>query len=77
LFKTWNEWASAWEDFGTSSGSGSVKRKILQITGAKTLDDARQTFMTDPDRRISTILANADSITYLITQVGRVLDMGA
>ncbi|TFY90956.1 hypothetical protein DYL61_19900 [Pseudomonas nabeulensis] len=77
LFKSWNEWVSAWEDFGMSRDSTSVKRKVLQTTGTRTLDDARQIFMTDPDKRIATILGNADSVTYLITQVGRMLDLGA
>ncbi len=77
LFKTWNEWIPAWEDVGTSKSTKSIKRKILEATGAKNLADARQIFMTDADKRIATILANADSITYLITQVGRSLDMGA
>lgn len=33
--------------------------------------------MSDVDKRIDTILANADSLTYLIAQLGRELDTGA
>jgi hypothetical protein len=44
---------------------------------AKTLDDARQIFMSNEDKRMDIILANADSVTYLITQLRRELDEGA
>lgn len=33
--------------------------------------------MSDANKRIDTILANADSVTYLISQLGRELDAGA
>ena len=76
LFKTWDEFSLRWEDLGRS-GSSEVRDKVLHLTGARTLDDARQTFMSDADRRMDIILANADSVTYLITHLGRQLDLGA
>lgn len=33
--------------------------------------------MTNEDKRIDTILANADSLTFLISEIGRALDAGA
>lgn len=76
LFKTWDELSLRWEDLGRL-GSSKVRDKVLHLTGARTLDDARQTFMSDADRRMDIILANADSVTYLITHLGRQLDPGA
>ena len=73
LFKSWDDLSQRWEDLG-QTGSAKVRDKVLHLTGARTLDDARQTFMSDPDRRLDIILANADSVTYLITHVGRQLD---
>ncbi|MBP1124288.1 MULTISPECIES: dermonecrotic toxin domain-containing protein [Pseudomonas] len=77
LFRTWDEFSQTWEDFGKSTSSTSLKDKVLSITGTKTLQDARSVFMSNVDKRIDTILANADSITYLITHLGRTLDAGA
>ena len=76
LFKTWDDLSQRWEDLGRS-GSSKVRDRVLHLTGAKTLDDARQTFMSDADRRMDIILANADSVTYLVTHLGRQLDPGA
>ncbi|WP_339470849.1 dermonecrotic toxin domain-containing protein [Pseudomonas sp. EL_65y_Pfl1_R83] len=76
LFKTWDDLSLQWEDVG-SLGSTKPRDKILNLTGARTLDDARQIFMSDADRRMDIILANADSVTYLITHLGRKLVQGA
>ncbi|WP_339428021.1 dermonecrotic toxin domain-containing protein [Pseudomonas sp. RA_105y_Pfl1_P41] len=76
LFKTWDDLSLQWEDVG-SLGSTKPRDKILNLTGARTLDDARQIFMSDADRRMDIILANADSVTYLITHLGRKLVPGA
>lgn len=76
LFKTWDDLSQRWEDLGRS-GSSNVRDRVLHLTGARTLDDARQTFMSDVDRRMDIILANADSVTYLVTHLGRQLDPGA
>lgn len=76
LFKTWDALADRWNDIG-DTGSVKARDKILHLTGAKTLDDARQRFMSDVDRRIDIILANADSVTFLITHLGRESEPGA
>lgn len=77
LFRTWDEFTQQWEDFGASRGTSPQKDKVLSTTGTRTLDDARAVFMSDANKRIDTILANADSVTYLISQLGRELDAGA
>jgi hypothetical protein len=51
-------------------------KRILQITGATNLDQARDVFL-DPrsaDRRIDVMLINADSVTLLISELGRQRD---
>jgi hypothetical protein len=77
LFKTWDEFSEEWEDFGSSRATTPQKDKVLSITGCRTLNEARDMFMSNADKRIDTILANADSVTYLISQLGRELDAGA
>lgn len=76
LFKTWDSLSQRWEDLGRY-GATHARDKVLKLTGARTLEDARQIFMSDEDKRIDTILANADSLTYLISHLGRELDQGA
>ena len=77
LFKTWDEFSQQWEDFGRHRSTSSLKSKVLSTTGGRTLEDARGIFMSNVDKRIDTILANADSVTYMISQLGRELDAGA
>ncbi|QOY72764.1 DUF6543 domain-containing protein [Pseudomonas sp. OST1909] len=48
-----------------------VLDRLLSVTGAKTLADARRVFRTDSLKRILTVLNNADSVAYLIAQLGR------
>jgi hypothetical protein len=76
LFKVWNWRSQQWEDLGEST-SRHVHDHVLRLTGTTTLDEARQVFMSDPDKRMDVILSNADSVAYMITQLGRVLDPGA
>lgn len=77
LFKAWDDYSATWEDYGSDTATSHVRRKVLKVTGAQDLNEARQVFMSDPDKRIDIILANADSVTYLITHLGRLLDPGA
>ncbi|WP_438866770.1 dermonecrotic toxin domain-containing protein [Pseudomonas sp. L1(2025)] len=77
LFKTWDDFSAEWEDYGPDTATTHVKQKVLSTTGTKDLRDARDVFMSNPDKRIDTILANADSVTYLITHLGRLLETGA
>ncbi|MCK3862771.1 DUF6543 domain-containing protein [Pseudomonas sp. B329] len=48
-----------------------VLDRLLSVTGTQTLVDARRVFRTDPLKRILTVLNNADSVAYLIAQLGR------
>lgn len=77
LFKVWDDYAQQFEELGRRHASRTARTRVLNITGAKTLDDARQVFMSDDSKRINIILANADSIAYMITHLGRELDPGA
>lgn len=56
---------------------GSAFDKVLNVTKTNNLKAARAEFVTKPDVRQKVILANADSVAYLITNIGRVLDPGA
>lgn len=77
LFKTWDEFKQKWEDFGSDSSTSLLRDKVLKTTGGRSIDAARSIFMSNDEKRIDTILANADSVTYLISQLGRKLDAGA
>lgn len=44
---------------------------ILKLTRSKTLDEARDAFLSDARKRSRIILANADSVTLLILRLGR------
>lgn len=54
-----------------SRQDGRAKERILDLTGTRDLDSARDAFYTDADKRFAVILANADSVAYLATQLGR------
>ena len=77
LFKVWDEVSEEWEDFGSYNGTKMLKDKVLGATGARSLTQARDIFMSDADKRIDTILANADSVTCIISDIGRSLETGA
>lgn len=53
------------------ASDGDAKPTILRITGRKTLNEARDVFYADADKRADIILSNADSITLLVTLLGR------
>lgn len=48
-----------------------VLDRLLAVTGTQTLADARRVFRTNALKRILTVLNNADSVAYLIAQLGR------
>ncbi|AZF05844.1 dermonecrotic toxin domain-containing protein [Pseudomonas sp. R5-89-07] len=77
LFKSLDALTQQWSDYSSGQGTSLLKDKVLSTTGARNLADARAVFMSNADRRIDTILANADSVTYLISHLGRELDAGA
>ncbi|MFW0756868.1 dermonecrotic toxin domain-containing protein [Pseudomonas sp. H11T01] len=74
LFQVLDQAADTWVDPGTTLGTEHIESHILNLTGGTDLADARRIFYADPLKRIDTLLGNADSIAYLITQLGRQLD---
>ncbi|MDD1013254.1 dermonecrotic toxin domain-containing protein [Pseudomonas rubra] len=58
-------------DLQASDRSG--LRLILEITGARDLNDARMAFYSDVKKRVRIMLANADSLVLLIYQLSRTL----
>lgn len=74
LFKFPDITGTLWSDFGTTAKTQYIKAQILKTTGGVDLKNARSIFMTNLAKRVDTILDNADSVAYLITQLGRQLD---
>lgn len=76
LFARWNDTLQSWISLDSIPGSLHVGKEILKITGSSTIDDARDAFLNpqSPDLRIDIILHNADSIAFLICEMGRQLD---
>ncbi|MBX8560796.1 M35 family metallopeptidase [Pseudomonas cichorii] len=56
-----------WHDLRQSD----AKKLILRITGTSHLDAARDVFYADAHKRTDIMLSNADSVTLLITLLGR------
>ncbi|WP_419710705.1 dermonecrotic toxin domain-containing protein [Pseudomonas sp. NFX224] len=76
LFARWSGAAQAWVGLDSIVSTEHVGKAILKITGCTTMAGARTAFF-DPlkaDARIDVILRNADSIAFLIGQMGRQLD---
>ncbi|MNM05919.1 hypothetical protein D3C81_159270 [compost metagenome] len=76
LFSRWSGAAQAWVGLDNIVSTEHVGKAILKITGCATMAEARTAFL-DPlkaDARIDVILRNADSIAFLIGQMGRQLD---
>ncbi|WP_191486476.1 hypothetical protein [Pseudomonas sp. FEN] len=53
---------------------GKPLQRILQLTGTRDLDEARSVFFSDEHKRVDVILDNADSLTLLLTHLGRPLE---
>lgn len=58
-----------WRDFDEEEGF--EHDAILRLTRSKTLEEARDVFLSDARKRSQVILANADSVTLLILRLGR------
>jgi hypothetical protein len=76
LFARWSDELGIWENLDEIQGSEHVGKEILNVTGCATIDDARDAFLSplNVDLRIDIILRNADSIAFLICEMGRRLD---
>ncbi len=60
-----------WRDFQESDGA--IKNAILDLTGAMSLESARDKFIHEPRIRARVMLSNADSVALLATLLGREL----
>jgi len=76
LFSRWNSFLGIWESMDSDSSEDRTFKAVKEITSSPTVDAARDAFLdaASPDKRIDTILRNADSIARLICEMGRVLD---
>jgi len=76
LFARWNSALNVWQSLDSIPGLDHVGKEILATTKTRTLQQARDAFMNrvDPHPRIDTILRNADSIAFLVCEMGRQLD---
>jgi len=73
LFMGWDSVAGELKSLELLPGLKKTAREILKVTGARTMDEARDAFLDPslPDKRIDLILRNADSLTLLICELGR------
>lgn len=69
LFTFYDVETGVWRDLSHEDGRG--KQVILKLTNCTTLQDARTVFRTDASRREAIIFANADSLSLLISELGR------
>ena len=76
LFARWNNGLQSWISLDSIADSYHIGKAILRLTGSKTMDKAREAFLNVQDAkfRIDVILHNADSIAFLICEMGRQLD---
>ena len=78
LFKEPGDEDEQWHDV-----EGKPLQRLLQLTGARNLDEARRVFFSDENKRVDVMLDNADSLTLLLAHLGRpreyhpLLQMGA
>ncbi|RON52536.1 dermonecrotic toxin domain-containing protein [Pseudomonas frederiksbergensis] len=75
LFAIYNDEDRVWENFGETAFEYSDRAlaHVLKLTGKDTLVEARSTFKTDATVRLAVQLGNADSVSWLITHLGRQL----
>ncbi|MFJ2366002.1 dermonecrotic toxin domain-containing protein [Pseudomonas sp. NPDC087697] len=77
LFKIFNPGSGDWEDLGSTTYENTAEalKHVLTLTGQQTLQAARSTFMNDSNARLAVQLGNADSVAWLISHLGRQLDI--
>ena len=76
LFAQWDGELQAWTSLDSVRGMEHVGTEILKTMGCSTMEEARNAFRNpwNAGPRIDTILRNADSIAFLISEMGRQLD---
>jgi len=75
LFTVYDPATQQREDLGNTYEEDTTdeKKLVLALTKAENLSGARTAFKKDPMIRLKVLLANADSVAWLITQLGRQL----
>ncbi|MDN3221022.1 dermonecrotic toxin domain-containing protein [Pseudomonas nunensis] len=75
LFSVYNPEDETWEDFGdtTFEYTDRALDQVLRLTGKNTLAEARTIFRADSTVRLAVQLGNADSVSWLISHLGRQL----
>lgn len=75
LFTRYNPDTASYEDLGDTSyeDTDAAYHRVLKLTGKRKLADARTEFMANTRTRLAVMLANADSLTWLVTHLGREL----
>lgn len=76
LFARWSSELQEWVNLDEVAGLEHLGDAVLSLTGSGTMAEARAAFLdpVNPDTRIDVILRNADSIAFLICEMGRQLD---
>jgi hypothetical protein len=75
LFTVFNPDSNVWEDLGDTSYEITDRplAQVLKLSGQATLSDARTVFKRDATVRLAVQLGNADSVSWLISHLGREL----
>ncbi|MCY1402163.1 hypothetical protein D9M71_172970 [compost metagenome] len=76
LFARWNSSLQSWISLDSIPESYHVGKAILRLTGSRTMERARDAFLDGQNAnfRADVILHNADSLAFLICEMGRQLD---
>ncbi|UVM07792.1 dermonecrotic toxin domain-containing protein [Pseudomonas laurylsulfatiphila] len=76
LFARWNSSLQSWISLDSIPESYHVGKAILRLTGSRTMERARDAFLDGQNANFRTdvILHNADSLAFLICEMGRQLD---
>ena len=76
LFAHWNSALGGWITLDAIPARKHAGQQVLKLTKSKTMAEARSAFLNrvDATSRIDVILRNADSLAYLICEMGRQLD---
>ncbi|POF43605.1 hypothetical protein B0D71_01970 [Pseudomonas laurylsulfativorans] len=76
LFARWHSASQSWISLDSIQNSYHLGKAILKLTGSTTMEQAREAFldMENANVRTDVILHNADSLAFLICEMGRQLD---
>lgn len=76
LFARWNSNLQSWISLDSIPTAYHIGKAILRLTGRRTMEQAREAFLDGQNAtfRTDVILHNADSLAFLICEMGRQLD---